>query len=85
MGYSEFPATFSYNVRDMHKTNMDANHQSKKIFAKVGNKVLWRCSQCDGEGGVSESERPVTAVAKWICPKCGTLNQFEIEFRAGAN
>jgi len=64
---------------------MDARHQSKKIQAKVGDKVLWRCSECRAEAGVSESLRPITAVAKWICPGCGTQNEFEIQFRNAAD
>jgi transcription elongation factor Elf1 len=63
---------------------MDAKGQSKKVFANVGDKIPWRCGQCNSEAGFSESVKPVTAVAKWICPNCGTLNEFEVQFKIGA-
>ena len=63
---------------------MDARTRSKKVVAVVGDKVLWRCIPCGTEAGASESMTAVTSVAKWICPECGTLNEFEVEFRIAA-
>jgi len=61
---------------------MDERTRSKKIIAVVGEKVPRRCSACGDEAGILESQTAITSVAKWICPKCGTLNEFEVEFRA---
>jgi hypothetical protein len=63
---------------------MDAKARSKKVVAVVGERVPWRCGPCGTESGFSESISPVTSVAKWICPKCGAQNEFEVEFRSPA-
>jgi hypothetical protein len=60
---------------------MDAKARSSKVVAVVGEKVPWRCSPCGCQAGFSESLTPVTSVAKWICPECGTLNEFEVDFK----
>lgn len=63
---------------------MDERTRSKKIVAVVGEKVPWHCSACGDEAGLLESKTAITSVAKWFCPKCGTLNEFEVEFRTAA-
>ena len=60
---------------------MDARNGSSKVVAVVGEKVPRLCLPCGYQLGFCESTTAVTSVAKWICPECGTLNQFEIEFR----
>jgi len=63
---------------------MDPKKRSKKVIAVVGDKVPWRCIPCGRQAGFSESTTAVTSVAKWICPECGALNEFEIDFRTTA-
>jgi hypothetical protein len=60
---------------------MDARNRSKKVVALVGEQVPRRCILCGYQLGFSESKTAVTCVAKWICSDCGTLNEFEVEFR----
>jgi hypothetical protein len=55
----------------------------KKVMS-VGQSVLRKCSKCGTAAGLAESTVPATVLQKWICVSCGTLNQFEIEFRKGA-
>jgi hypothetical protein len=55
----------------------------KKVMS-VGESLLRKCSQCGTAAGLAESPVPATVLQKWICVSCGTLNQFEIEFRKGA-
>jgi len=62
---------------------VDERNRSKKIFADVGDKVPRRCGPCGAEAGFLESMTATTSVAKWICSKCGALNEFEVEFRIG--
>jgi len=68
----------------MERWAMDARSRSKKVEAVVGEKVPWRCDPCGTEAGNSESRSAVTSVAKWICPNCGTLNEFEVDFKIAA-
>ena len=63
---------------------MDERTRSKKIIAVVGEKIPLQCNACGPEAGFLESQTAMTSVAKWICPKCGTLNEFEVEFRTAA-
>ena len=63
---------------------MDERSRSKKIIAVVGEKILWHCIQCGADAGFLESKTAITSVAKWICLKCGTQNEFEVEFRFAA-
>jgi len=63
---------------------MDARIRSKKVEAVVGETVPWRCDPCGTEAGNSKSLTAVTSVAKWICPNCGTLNEFEVHFKMTA-
>jgi transposase-like protein len=63
---------------------MDERTRPKKIIAIVGEKISRRCSPCGAEAGFLESKTAITSVAKWICPECGTLNEFEVEFRIAA-
>ena len=60
---------------------MDERKRSNKVVAVVGDKVPQRCLPCNYQVGFCESTTAVTSVAKWICPECGTLNEFEIDFR----
>ena len=62
---------------------MSPDINPRKVIASVGQKVPRHCSHCGTDTGFVESEAAVHAVAKWICPNCGTLNQFEIEFKRG--
>ena len=63
---------------------MDKRARSKTIIAVVGEMVPRRCLACGAEAGFLESETAMTSVAKWICVKCGTQNEFEVEFRPAA-
>ena len=60
---------------------MDERSRSKKVTALVGEMVPQRCRPCGVDAGFVESKTAITSVAKWICPTCGTLNEFEVEFR----
>jgi hypothetical protein len=60
---------------------MNARNRSNKVVAVVGDKVPWNCSSCACRAGSSESATAVTSVAKWICPECGALNEFEVDFK----
>jgi hypothetical protein len=64
---------------------MDERTRSNKVVAVVGQKVPWRCIPCGCLAGFSESTTAVTSLAKWICPECGTLNEFEVDFRVPAH
>jgi hypothetical protein len=60
---------------------MNERNRPARVVAVVGDKVPRRCVPCGYQLGFSESTTAVTSVAKWICPECGSLNEFEIEFR----
>ncbi len=52
-----------------------------KIEMFVGQTLVRECFSCGMAAGRAESAVPSTVMQKWICSSCGTLNQFEIEFR----
>jgi len=62
---------------------MEGNRPRKpgKVDAKVGASVVRECDKCGMGAGRAESSVPAAVMQKWICSSCGTLNQFEIEFR----
>ena len=48
---------------------------------EVGQKVVRECFKCGTGAGQAESLVPTIVLQKWICVSCGTLNQYEIQFR----
>lgn len=53
----------------------------EKMDMYVGQSLVRECFSCGMAAGRAESSVPATVIQKWICSSCGTLNQFEIEFR----
>jgi hypothetical protein len=62
---------------------MEGNRRSNpgKIELFVGQSLVRECFSCGMAAGRAESAAPATVMQKWICSSCGTLNQFEIEYR----
>jgi ribosomal protein S27AE len=60
----------------------NVREDSGRITAFVGQSVLRKCSKCGAGAGLAETAAPTTILQKWFCVSCGTLNQFEIDFRA---
>jgi hypothetical protein len=58
---------------------------STKVLILVGQRLLRTCLKCGTGAGLGESMVPAIVLQKWICLSCGTLNQFEIEFRSAIN
>lgn len=59
--------------------NRRSNPEKMEIF--VGQSLVRECFNCGITAGRAESAVPATVMQKWICSSCGTLNQFEIDFR----